>query len=283
MPSSDRAARPPAHGWARWRRAFDGFNDNHQAIHAGHIAFVALLSLFPFLIVLVAIAGSIGSTDAAREFLDAAMEQMPDDVAAALGPVANDIVNAPRGGVLTLGLLGALWATSTGFEALRYAFNQAYGIRQPSQIWWRRLQSIALGLMFALAVRLTSFTLVVIPRTIQVAGAVLDQPGLAAFSPPWFGPLVGLAVMVLMTGALFKILPRAKLAWRDVLPGAVLAVLGWVAAAQGFNLYLTHVASYSVTYGSLGGVVATLMFFYVAAAVLLFGCELNAAGHEQRT
>ncbi len=282
MPSIDTAPPPPARGWARWVRAFNGFNDNHQSIHAGHIAFVALLSLFPFLIVLVSVAGLIGSIEAAAEFLDMAMDQMPADVAAALGPVASEIVDAPRRGVLTIGLGAALWAASTGFEALRYAFNQAYGAQQLRQLWWRRLQSLGLTILFALVVIFTTFSMVIVPRLVAVGAALLNRPDAAVPIVPWFGPLIAFVVLVVMTAALFQVLPRARPRWLEVLPGAVFTVVGWIVCAQLFNLYLVHVAAYSITYGSLGGVVATLMFFYIAAAVLLFGCELNAAGHRPR-
>ncbi|TVQ36120.1 MAG: YihY/virulence factor BrkB family protein [Geminicoccaceae bacterium] len=260
--------------------AFNGFNDNHQAIHAGHIAFVALLSLFPFLIVIVASAGLVGTTEAAREVVALALEQVPHDVGAVLGPVAIEVIDAPRRGALTIGLVGALWAASTGFEALRYAFDRAYGVEQPRQMWWARLQSLGLTILFAFVTLMAALSVLVVPRLLQVAASILDRPQWAAPTVPWFANLMVFALLVIMTAALFKTLPFRRLRWGEVMPGAVFTVLGWALAVRAFELYLTHVAIYSLTYGSLGGVVATLMFFYIAAAVLLFGCELNAAGYR---
>jgi membrane protein len=265
---------------SRLYRAAIAFDTHNQSIHAGHIAFVGLLSLFPFLIVLVAVAGLVGSTQTAAEALTVALLQMPDDVASAIGPVAWEIVHAPRGGILTLGAIAALWAASTGFEALRYAFDRAYGLRATRQIWWRRLQSLALTIAFAMSILLATLSLVVIPKLLRLTGRVLNEPLLAAIDLPWFGPLFAGATVLAVTMALFKVLPEVKLGWLEVLPGAIVTVVGWVVAVWAFELYLTHVAAYSVTYGSLGGVVAALMFFYVAAAILLFGCEVNAAGRR---
>lgn len=271
-----------SHGVGSWlstlRRAAAGFMRHHQSIQAGHIAFVGLLSLFPFLIVLVALAGIVGSTETAAEALEAALQQVPAEVARSVGPVARDIVEAPRGGVLTLGLVAALWAASAGFEALRYAFNRAYGIRPTRQLWTRRLQSLALTLGFALSILLATLSLVVAPRLVRAVGTLVDRPDWSQLALPWFGPLVGATLVVAVTAAIFKVLPAVRLGWLDVLPGALVTLVGWLVAGWAFELYLSHVAAYSVTYGSLGGVVATLMFFYVAAAILIFGCETNAAG-----
>ena len=266
--------------WARLHRAVIGFADHNQSMHAGHIAFVGLLSLFPFVMVLVALAGLVGSTETAAKALDAALEQVPAEVARVVGPVAHDIVHAPRGGILTLGLVAALWAASAGFEALRYAFDRAYGIRATRQLWWRRLESLALTLAFALSVLLAGLALVVAPRLVRLVGGLVDRPEWSQLALPWFGPLLGATFVVGVTAALFKVLPALPLTWGEVLPGAIVTVLGWLVAGRAFELYLTHVAVYSLTYGSLGGVVATLMFFYVAAAVLLLGCEINAAGRR---
>ncbi|MFW5681105.1 MAG: YihY/virulence factor BrkB family protein [Pseudomonadota bacterium] len=276
MPSGPRRL-----GWAaRVGHAVRGFNDNNQSIHAGHIAFATILSLFPFLIIVVASAGMVGSTEAAREVVALGLEQVPHDVSAVLGPVAIEVVDSPRAGAVTIGLVGALWAASTGFEALRYAFDRAYGVAQPRVLWWRRLQSLGLTILFALVTLGAALSVLVLPRFVHFTADLLDRPEWASATVPGFVNLVVFAVLVLMTAALFKTLPYRRLRWADVLPGAVFTVLGWGLAARAFELYLTHVAAYSLTYGSLGGVVATLMFFYIAAAVLLFGCELNAAGHR---
>lgn len=282
MPRPETDATLPRRAWRRLRAAASGFERNHQFITAGHLAFVGLFALFPFLIVLVTVAGVVGSTEAASRAIETALAQVPEDVARAVGPVATQVVEAPRGGALTIGLVTALWAASSGFEALRYAFNRAYGVHQPRQLWQRRLQSLALTLVFAVVVVLATLSVVVVPMVVEAAAGLLDLPELRERGTRWLSRAFGLATLVLATAAVYRVLPRPKLRWREVVPGAVVAVVGWFALASAFGLYLREVASLSLTYGSLGGIVATLIFLYLTACVVLFGCEVNAAGRHTR-
>lgn len=268
-------------GWRRLRAAAAAFDEHHQFITAGHLAFVGLFTLFPFLIVLVTIAGVVGSTEAASQALDTAFEQLPSDVANALRPVAAEIVNAPRGGALTLGVVSALWAASSGFEALRYGFNRAYGVVAARQAWVRRLQSLALTLTLAVVVIVATLGVVVVPIAVRVAAAVVDAPHWQEDASALGSRGFGLVILVLALTAAYKVLPRPALGWRQALPGALLAVVLWFALAWAFGFYLRAFASLSVTYGSLGGVVAALVFFYVTACVVLFGCEYNAVARRR--
>lgn len=283
MPRGEAEHRSGLLGWRRLRAAATGFNHHHQFITAGHLAFVALFTLFPFLIVLVAIAGTIGSTEAARQALDTAFRQVPDDVANALRPVAREIINAPRSGALTLGAVAALWAASSAFEALRYGLNRAYGVVAVRQAWVRRLQSVALTVTLAFVVILATLGVVVVPLAVRTAAGVLDVPQWQEQASGLLSRGFGLAILVLALTATYKVLPRPRLSWLQALPGAVIAVVLWFALAYAFGFYLSEVASLSVTYGSLGGVVAAMVFFYLTACVVLFGCEFNAVPRRRMT
>lgn len=262
-------------------RAVAGFQRNQQAITAGHLSFIGLVSLFPFLIVLVSVAAVIGSSTAAMQAIATALDNVPPDVANALGPVASEIMGEPRGGALTLGALMALWAASSAFEALRYAFNRAYGVHKPRQVALRRLQSLLITLLFATAIVLATLAVVVLPALADLYVFLFGRPEWAATGGSGLSRMLGAVILVAATAALYKILPRPRIRYREALPGALLAVAGWFVMAELFGLYLTEVGRLSVTYGSLGGVVATLVFFYVTACVVLFGCEFNAAGRRR--
>ena len=268
-------------GWRRFRTAAQAFGAHHQFITAGHLSFVGIFTFFPFLIVLVTIAAAFGSTDAAGLALTTAYEQLPADVAAALRPVAEEILNAPRRGALTLGLVTALWAASSGFEALRYGFNRAYGVVAGRQAWLRRLQSLALTLVFAVVVILATLAVVVVPLATRALANLADVPQWQETASALASRAFGVILLVAALSAVYSVLPRPRVGWLDALPGAVLAVILWFLSAQAFGVYLREVASLSVTYGSLGGVVAALLFFYVTACVVLFGCEFNAAARRR--
>jgi membrane protein len=280
VPRGEAGERFGLFGWRRVRTTARGFGHHHQFITAGHLAFVALFSLFPFLIVLATLAAAIGSTDAAGQALDTAFEQVPAEVARALEPVSEEIINAPRRGALTIGVISALWAASSGFEALRYGFNRAYGVVSTRQAWVRRVQSLALTLLLAVVVLVATLGVVVVPLAVRAAAALVDVPEWQESASAFASRSFGVVLLVVALTAVYKVLPRPDVRWADALPGAVLAVILWFALAQAFGFYLREVASLSVTYGSLGGVVAAMVFFYLTACVVLFGCEYNAAARR---
>lgn len=280
MPRGDGPVDLGLFDWRRLRAAALAFDRHHQFITAGHLAFVGLVTLFPFLIVLVAIAGTIGSTETAGEALDTALEQVPDAVATALRPVAYEVVNAPRGGALTLSAATALWAASSSVEALRHGFNRAYGVGAVRQAYLGRLQSLALTLLLAVVVVLATIGVVVVPIAVRLAADIFDASALRDSASALASRGLGLALLVATLAAAYKVLPQPRIGWREAGPGAVLAVALWFALAWGFGFYLREFASLSVTYGSLGGVVAALLFFYFTACVVLFGCEFNAVARR---
>jgi membrane protein len=282
VPRGETAERFGIFEWRRLRAAAAAFDEHHQFITAGHLAFVGLFALFPFLIVLVTIAAAVGSTEAAGRALAAAFQQMPADVANALRPVTQEILNAPRRGALTIGLISALWAASSGFEALRYGFNRAYGVVAPRQAWIRRAQSLGLTLVFAVVVIVATLGVVVVPLAVRLAAGLVDVAEWQETASALTSRGLGVALLVVALNAIYKVLPRPRLRWLHALPGAVLAVVLWFALANAFGFYLREFAMLSVTYGSLGGVVAALVFFYLTACVVLFGCEYNAVARHQR-
>lgn len=282
MPRGDTGGDLGLFGWRRLRAAARAFEEHHQFITAGHLAFVGLFTLFPFLIVLVTIAAAIGSTDAAAQALNTALDQLPSEVERALKPVIFEILSAPQRGTLTLTVVTALWAASSGFEALRYAFNRAYGVFSTRQAWVRRVQSLVLTLTFAVAVLIATLGVVVVPIVSRLAAEFIELPEWRETARVYVGRGFGVAVLILATTAIYKVVPRPRLHWGEVVPGAVLAVIGWFALASAFGFYLTEFASLSVTYGSLGSVVAALIFFYCTACVVLFGCEYNAVARPGR-
>jgi membrane protein len=269
---------------SRWRRiwrilrsAFDGFFEHEGDVLAGHLAFMTMLALFPFLIFLLALAGFVGHTDAAARFVALMLDNLPPKVSEAMRMPVYEVVSHRRGGLLTFGILAALWSAGSGLEAVRVAVARAYGLGQLRSIWRRRLESFLLVITASISVILAMLLLVLGPKLWYAAQQLLFLPDI--WWKLWL-PAQYFAGMLTMLGgvcAVYYLLPNVHLRLRWILPGAVLAVAGWLLAAAAFSLYLSFFDSYAVTYGSLGGVVAALLFFYIDAAILIFGAELNGA------
>ena len=274
----------PAKPDSRWRRswrilrsAFDGFFDHEGDVLAGHLAFMTMLALFPFLIFLLALAGFVGHTEAAARFVALMLDNLPPKVSEAMRMPVYEVVSERRGGLLTFGILAALWSAGSGLEAIRTAVARAYGLGQLRSIWRRRLESFLLVIAASLAVILAMLLLVLGPKLWYAAQQFFFLPDLwwKLWLPAQYA--AGLLTMVAGTCAVYYLLPNVHLRLRWILPGAAFAVAGWLLAVAAFSADLSYFDSYAVTYGSLGGVVAALLFFYIDAAILIFGAELNGA------
>ena len=257
-------------------RVYERLNEHSGIELAGSLSFTAILSLFPFLIFLVALAGFIGDADAARRVIDWMFGYMPENIANVLAPVVNEVLGRQRGGLLTFGIVGTLWVASSGIEALRIALNRAYTADEARPFWLRRLQSIAFVIAGAVIMILVSALIIVGGLLTDYIGQLPLIPGLTEGA--W---TVGrLAVGALLLGGallgLHRWLPACTLPVRRLLPGILLTTVLWIVVASFFTLYLENFGNYDVTYGSLGGAIAALFFFYITALIFMAGAELNA-------
>jgi len=263
--------------WRVARNAANGFFEHEGDVLAGHLAFMTMLAVFPFLIFLLALAGFVGHTEAAARFVSLILDNIPPKVSEAMRMPIYEVVSERRGGLLTFGILAALWSAGSGLEAIRTALNLAYGLGQSRSMWRRRLESFLVVIAAALSIILTMLLLVLGPKLWRGAQQLLYLPDAwwALWLPAQY--LGGLLVMLGGVCAVYYLLPNVRLRLRWILPGASVVVTLWLIAAAAFSTYLAYFDNYAVTYGSLGGVVAALLFFYISAAILIFGAEVNGA------
>jgi len=271
---------------SRWLTSiWQGFRhmlDDGGTLLAGHIAFATLFALFPFIIFLTALSGEFGQSAAAQNFVDLGLGTLPIEVRKSIEPAVDEVLKGGRQGLMTLSIIAALWAVSSAFEAARYALNLAYDVRQTRAIWWQRLQSLLMVMIFAFVIILAMVLAVAAPMVWALAD-FLDLD-LVDWRPLYGVLRFGLSVLLMLCFVLplYRWLPNCKLATIDVLPGAVLAVIIWIVSAGLYSWYLINLGRFTVTYGSLGGIVATLLFFYITALIFIFGAEVNAAARRHR-
>jgi membrane protein len=258
-------------------RAIVHFIDDGGATQAGSIAFTALFALFPFLIFLTTLAGQFGQEEAARRFVDLSLEGLPAEVVSAIRPAIDQVVNVRRTGLMTVSILVAVWTASSGIEALRTALNYAYGIEDSRSWWWLRLQSIVFTVVMSIAILVLMVVVVAGPFIWHFVEELFKVP--ASWGWLYTGVRYLLAVLLLyaVVALLYQRLPNRRLRCYEILPGAAVTVVTWLITASLFSLYLQNLGRFSVTYGSLGGIVVTLTFFYLSAAIFIFGAEVNGA------
>lgn len=244
---------------------------------AGHIAYTGLLAIFPFLIFLASLAGFLGVYVDSIAGVNAVFDMLPTDVAKTLKPVINEVLRTQDGGLLTLGLLGALWVASNAFDALRIALNAAYEFDEPRPWWLMKLGSIGAvvigGIVFILLSVLIIFGPLIWKGILYISP--LSQEDRWAYSLLRYS--LASTLLFLTVLALHRWLPGHRMRFRALLPGALATTVLWLAGASLFSLYVANLGNYSATYGSLGGVIITLLFFYISAVLFIFGAELNAA------
>jgi membrane protein len=265
-------------------RALDGMSCRNGFEIAGHIAFTVMLSLFPFLIFLVSVAGFFGDTRSGQDFLNTMSLFAPPAVMTTLQPAIQQVILNRSGSLLTIGLALSLYSASSAVAALRLALDLAYGVDEQRSFLWRKVQDFAVVLVGSVIIIASSVAIIAGPWVWKLVAVFtfLDPAEQSLWHLARYGfTLVLLALAVI---ALHRVLPNARLTLRQILPGALTTTIAWIVAASILTLYFGKFANYDATYGSLGGVVITLMFFYVSAIIFIFGGELNAAllPHEEK-
>jgi membrane protein len=200
----------------------------------------------------------------------------PPDVVQILRDQLANITQGEHSGIFTFGLLVALWSSSAAMVSVIGALNRAYDIDE-ARPWWKvRLTAILLTVGVALFV-VIAFALVMVGPTFidRIASSVGLGP---AFAWTWniVRWPVALSLIALGIGLVFYFAPDAEQDWEWITPGAVVATVLWLVASLGFKFYISNFANYNESYGSLGGVIILMLWFYITALAILVGAEMNA-------
>jgi membrane protein len=273
-------SRPAALIW----KALYGMSCRNGFEIAGHIAFTVMLSLFPFLIFLVSVAGFFGDTRSGQDFLNTMSLFAPPAVMTTLAPAIQEVILNRSGSLLTIGLALSLYSASSAVAALRLALDLAYGVDEQRSFLWRKAQDFAVVLVGSVIIIASSVAIIAGPWVWNLVAifTFIDPADQSLWHLARYGfTLVLLAAAVII---LHRVLPNGRLTIRQILPGALTTTVAWIVAASVLTFYFGEFANYDATYGSLGGVVITLIFFYVSAIIFIFGGELNATliAHEEK-
>ena len=243
---------------------------------AAQLAYYFFLALFPALLFLVAIVSFIPITGLLDAITGHLARVAPTEVLSIIQDQVLTIAHGKNGGLLTLGMIGTVWSTSAGLNAIIDTLNQAYDI-QEARPWWK-VKVIALGLTVTLAVFIVvSFTLILVGPALAEKVAAWAHLG-PAFAWSWQilqWPIVFLLV-TLAVALIYYYAPDAVQEWVWITPGSLLATTLWLLISLGFKFYVSHFTSYNATYGTIGGVIVLMLWFYLSALAVLVGAELNA-------
>ena len=260
-------------------RVYNEIWDDGLLDSAAQLAYYFLFALFPLLIFLTSIFGFVvnGDNKLQKDLFMYLGTVLPSSALDLVNSVITEVSQSSSSGKLTFGLFLALWAASSGMEALTQSLNKTYEIKESRSWWWRRL--ISLFLTVVLAILIIS-ALIVILFGGQIADYVALHLSFGAFlTTVWqiAQYLIVLAFVLLAFALIYYISPDVKdQKFSFITPGAIIGVALWLLVSLGFRLYLSYFNSYSATYGSLGAVIILMLWLYFTGAAILIGGEINS-------
>lgn len=262
------------------KRSFKEFGEDEMETYAAALAFRGLFSLFPFLLFLVALIGFLDL----QHFYDWLRSQ----AALLLPPQAMEQVDGvivqfqeQKSGLFSIAILFALWTASAGIRSAMVAMNRAYDVSEGRPFWKLYPLSVLYTVGIA-AMLLTAAALMVVgPALMGWLAELFGLKQVVVTVWAWLRWPVAVFLLVLAVAVFYYVTPDVEQEFRFITPGSLIAVLTWIAASLGFGYYVQNFADYSATYGSIGAIIVLLMYFYLSAAVLLFGAELNAVIEHQ--
>ncbi len=248
--------------------------DHEITALAAQSTYYLVLSFFPFLIFIITI---ISYTPLLSEEIIYELEPLLPQVTFQLVmDNIQGILDNRSGALLSTGMLVTVFLGSNGVAALVKGINKAYKSEEKRPFWKVRGMAVLLTLAFVLLI-LISLLLLVFGQLIGTY--VFDLLGLPELFKDMWGIariLVPLVAMIVMFTFFYKVSPQKKVSLRESLPGAVFATIGWLVLSYGFSYYVNHFGNYSVTYGSIGGIIVLLIWLYLSSVVIILGGEINA-------
>jgi len=258
------------------RRVYAELWDDEILDRAAALSYYFLFALFPMLLFLTTLLGLLPGPDLMGRLMEVIGRVLPGDSAALVQKTLAEVTRGASAGLLSIGAIGALWAASSGTASIMSALNVAYEVADDRPWWKRRLIAIVLTIAFALFV-LCGLLLLVFGE--QLGRALAGWVGLGdVFTAVWEIVRWPVAISVALAGIslIYYLAPAVDQPWYWVTPGSVFALVVWLLASYGLRVYVTSVANYNATYGSIGGVILLLLWLYVTGLILLTGAEINA-------
>lgn len=257
------------------KNSLKNFLANDMTTYAAALSYQVLFSIFPFIIFLVALLGFFNIPQFFDWLRERAQLVIPGQAMEQVNQVIEQL-QQPQSGLLSIGAVMALWAASAAVRATMNSLNFAYSAKESRPAWKLYPLSVLYTIGIAAMLMLAGALLLIGPQAIEwVAGQVgLEQLFVTLWT--WLRWPISFLLLILVLAIIYWAAPNVQQKFRFITPGAFIAVVVWIAASVGFGYYVSNFSDYGAMYGSLGAIVILLLYFYISAAVLLFGAEVNA-------
>ncbi|BDG48838.1 MULTISPECIES: YihY/virulence factor BrkB family protein [Parageobacillus] len=241
---------------------------------SAELAYYFLLSLFPFLIFLITLLAYLPIPH--EDLLSIIRQYAPKEAIHLVEANVHRVMDEQNGRLLSLSIIGAIWSASNGMNAIVRAFNRAYDVVENRPFLVARGMSVllTLGMIFVIIVALV----------LPVFGKMIGLFLFSAFGFPatflmiWNAMrwVISSLILFVVFTVLYYFAPNKKLRCANVVRGAIFATIGWIITSLAFSYYVNHFANYAAMYGSLGGMIILMVWFYLSGMIIVLGGEMNA-------
>lgn len=274
------ARRVRPRSWARWkhilRRTYEEINDDRLLALAAGVVFYALLALFPAITALVSSYALFSKPTTIMGHLAALSSMIPSGAMQIVDEQVTRVIAGSTGKVslaFVFGLALALWSANAGLKAIIDALNIVYGVKERRSFIKLNLVSLTLTLGAIVGLLLAMAAVVALP----IVFTQLRIDGFGNMLMVWLRWPALCLLLLFALAVLYRFGPDLEHPqWHWITPGAVLAALAWLAGSTLLSWYLSHLADYSATYGSLGAGIGLMMWLWLSSIVVLVGAELNS-------
>ena len=251
------------------------FSRHDMSTYAAALAYRLLFSLFPFLVFLTTLLGFLRMPELFDWLREQAAFLLPEQAMDLVNTVVTEL-QTPQGGLMSLAIALAIWSASAGVLGTMNALNVVFEVKERRAAWKRVIVSLVYTLALALMLIIAATMMITGPGLLSWLAHYVKLDTFFVMLWTWLRWPIVLLLLILVVSMVYYAGPNLRQPFRLITPGAVIAVAAWVAASFAFAYYVQNFASYNKTYGSMGAVIVLLLYFFLSAAVMLFGAEVNA-------
>ncbi|MED4401903.1 YihY/virulence factor BrkB family protein [Metabacillus fastidiosus] len=266
--------------WTLAKDLYNRFKEDELSRLSAELAYYFLLSLFPFLIFLITLLAYLPLSEA--DVLATITQYAPKESMVLIETTLNQILSNQNGGLLSFGIIATLWSASNGINAIVRALNRAYDVEEDRSFLVARGMAVVLTIAMVFVI-LIALLLPVFGK--QIGLFISAIYGLSdEFLSIWNAIrwLLSGLILFIVFSALYFIAPNKRLQIKYVLPGSLFATVGWIIVSLAFSFYVSNFSNYSGTYGSLGGIIILMIWFYISGMIIVLGGEINGLLHKRK-
>lgn len=247
---------------------------------SAQLSYYFMLSLFPMLLFLLSIVPVVGVKQSTIR--DMIKEHVPPDYAPQVSSIIGDIMGNASGGLLSIGLIVALWSASNGMIALMNSFNVAYDVEDSRNFIVSKLLSV----LFTLALIVVLPLALILPTFGEQISSLLFGPIGLGDQVKWVFNIIRVILPLIVVFVAFMLLytlaPNVKIKMMSVIPGSIFATIVFLVGSYLFGIYISNFANYSKTYGSIAGIIILMLWLYITGFIIIIGAEINAIIHQRK-